>query len=101
MPSRAMLFSEPKVMLPNAFSRRQSLQGAPMSKKRRPVGLILIYLQHRADTAQGLQTCCAVTVAHLSVMSALTEGMDADVGLACEAPWQLFQIVACLAYLLP
>ena len=45
VPSRAMLLREPKVMLPKARSRRQSLQGAPISKNRRPRGLMRIYLQ--------------------------------------------------------
>ena len=47
VPSRAMLLRDPKVMLPKALSRRQSLQGAPMSKKRRLEGLMRMYLQPR------------------------------------------------------
>ena len=47
VPSRAMLLRDPKVMLPKALSKMQSLQGAPMSKNRRPEGLMRMYLQPR------------------------------------------------------
>ena len=47
VPLRAMLLMEPKLMLSNALVSRQSLQGAPTSKNRRPVGLTLMYLSHR------------------------------------------------------
>ena len=39
-------------MLPKAFSRVQSLHGAPTSKNRRPVGLIRIYLRQMGCNPQ-------------------------------------------------
>ena len=52
VPSRAMLFREPKVVLPKALSRRQSLQGAPTSKNRRAAGLMRMYLQTQTRLTQ-------------------------------------------------
>ena len=94
VPLRAMLFREPKVTLPKAFSRMQSLQGAPVSKNRRPVGLILMYLPCRVTPQlDSLETHWVVAGMGASCQASPSQrqaplGMDANAGFAWKGHCQ-------------